>query len=357
MLLIVLFIFIAICSFPRKDIDIGVRCCLVAFSSISIILSYRASDFPTYKNFYDGIEPFYSVLLGENQFFFKNNDDFEIGYTLLNSLFKVVSPFVEIMYVCCSFSMLYVIYYFLRDKSQNFFKLFLPYFTFLFITVQVGIIRQALAISIFYFAILYLQRKNFFKYLTCVIFASLFHSTAILLIPFYFIVNRSFSSKTLSIILFVGIMIFIGIFPFKFIDFFEYIAEFLFPQIGSKLSFYVFESKQLDMPSRFNLGIFENVILFLVLIEIRRLLVVESKWGSFLNISFNFAMVYIFFYIYFFEFFNVIYRINYYFILFKFFPIVAYIENVKNSKRRIVYHCVLVSYCAVMLIMRIMQGF
>lgn len=49
--------------------------------------------------------------------------------------------------------------------------------------------RQALAISIFFFALKYIIERKIFMYLVCLIFASFFHKTALVLAPFFWLLR------------------------------------------------------------------------------------------------------------------------------------------------------------------------
>ncbi len=68
--LTILFILIAVLTFPRKDDSVELRILfLIFFGFISIVLSYRASDFLIYKFFYEQIEPLHEVVMGNNDYF------------------------------------------------------------------------------------------------------------------------------------------------------------------------------------------------------------------------------------------------------------------------------------------------
>jgi hypothetical protein len=57
--------------------------------------------------------------------------------------------------------------------------------------------RQSLAIAIFFFAIKYIETKNFKFYLLNIFFACCFHISAIVYIPLYFLLNHKISYKTI----------------------------------------------------------------------------------------------------------------------------------------------------------------
>ena len=113
--LAVLFILIAVLTFPRKDENVELRILfLIFFGFISIVLSYRASDFPIYKTFYEHIEPLYRVVIGDNDYFVHEPFNFEIGYKVLNAFFKMFGPYVELLYIPCNVLVLGVIYFFFK---------------------------------------------------------------------------------------------------------------------------------------------------------------------------------------------------------------------------------------------------
>lgn len=56
-----------------------------------------------------------------------------------------------------------------------------------FYNSSLNIMRQCIAVSIFLFAIRYIQQKNVVKYIICIAFAAMFHNIALVFIPFYFL--------------------------------------------------------------------------------------------------------------------------------------------------------------------------
>jgi transmembrane protein EpsG len=62
-------------------------------------------------------------------------------------------------------------------------------------------IRQSIAIGFFFISIQYIVEKNFFKYFRMLLIASLFHTSAILLLPLYFLRSFGFNRTIASIII------------------------------------------------------------------------------------------------------------------------------------------------------------
>ena len=75
------------------------------------------------------------------------------------------------------------------------------YVTLGFYAFQFNVIRQSLAIGIILYATKYMYDKNFLKYFILVLCASLCHTTALIMIPVYFLANINWNKKKKLIIL------------------------------------------------------------------------------------------------------------------------------------------------------------
>ncbi|HXH99788.1 MAG TPA: EpsG family protein [Sphingobacteriaceae bacterium] len=71
-----------------------------------------------------------------------------------------------------------------------------------------SIVRQFFAMAIIFYGVKYIINREFLKYLLCVIIATVFHKTAVIMIPLYYLVQLNFS----RFILLAGLIIVI-IFP------------------------------------------------------------------------------------------------------------------------------------------------
>ncbi len=134
----------------------------------------------------------------------------EIGFIWLCRLCYqfTASPFLMFFVVAAAISILFVLA--LRDYSKNFwFSCFLFVATGEYTSTFNGI-RQALATAIVFFATRYLINRQMWRYFLFVGIASLFHSSALVMIPIYFIVNvRAWSPAmwgvgALTVILLLG---------------------------------------------------------------------------------------------------------------------------------------------------------
>jgi hypothetical protein len=71
----------------------------------------------------------------------------------------------------------------------------LIYVGYFYHNLEYNVIRQGLAISLIYFSIKYIKRKSFLKFLLFILCASLFHISALIFIPAYFIINVKLNIK------------------------------------------------------------------------------------------------------------------------------------------------------------------
>lgn len=121
--------------------------------------------------------------------YFRFNEDVEFGYQVLEyALLNVTSNYFWLLTITSSV----IIYCYLKAIKR--YSVNYVFSVFLFITLGVYTfffngLRQGIAMAFFSLAMPYLLDKKFISYLAVCIFASLFHITALFMIPFYFIVN------------------------------------------------------------------------------------------------------------------------------------------------------------------------
>lgn len=141
-------------------------------------------DYFQYKAYFDAIPPLEDINLLNLDFY-----KYESGYTLLNSLLKSFTENSHVLFIVVSIITLGGILI-LNYKYSRY-----PFFTLQFFLYKMFLynnfvaLRQSFVIAIFIFAIKFIEKRNFKKYILCIIVSMLFHLSAIVLIPVYFI-NR-----------------------------------------------------------------------------------------------------------------------------------------------------------------------
>src|SRR5690554_156007 len=137
--------------------------------------------------------------------------DKEIGFDYITQLMARNNVHFSIYFGFLAFLQLFFIYRAFKDQRYL--------YPFLGIVILFGPeflswmngIRQMLAATMFVFAIQFIQKRQLWKYVGTIVLASLFHTSAIVLLAFYFIPQKDyFKSKWLTISLFI-LTIYLGL--------------------------------------------------------------------------------------------------------------------------------------------------
>ena len=167
--------------------------------------------------------------------------------------------------------------------------------------------RQGLAISIVFYAFRFVLTKEFYKYVVFVLFASLFHVSAIILLPIFWI-NKEYNPlvylATLIISLIIG--------QFRWLDWFalNFIPE------GNRFSVireYVF-SESWGVKKIISFSYFEKLFIFCFFFYFRKGIAIKNKYFYlFFNLSFLSLLISLVFlnYVIFVDRLNVIFNISY----------------------------------------------
>lgn len=126
---------------------------------------------------------------------------------LLNLALGVIFNNPKVNFAVYSFGICFLFTKCIRDYADNYWMTMVLYIVTMNYYGSFNGIIQWMAAGILFFGYRYLVKKKFIKYLMTVLLATMFHSTALLGIPLYFIVNRKFKSKANIIIVFIFIFI------------------------------------------------------------------------------------------------------------------------------------------------------
>lgn len=113
---------------------------------------------------------------------------FESGYVLFNKLFTFSNwGFIFLFMIC-----IYIPYVQILNIFKKYNIVLLGTLVFLFlgnITRYENIVRQGVSMGIFFYSFKYIKGEKFMKYLICTALAISFHTSAVILIPYYFLVK------------------------------------------------------------------------------------------------------------------------------------------------------------------------
>jgi len=134
---------------------------------------------------------------------FINSDDFyfENGYFYLNQFFATNGFSYQTAFF---FITVFTWFFIFKSVNRNYLSLFL-FFIFCteFFFWSMNGVRQFIAIAIYGFSIKYIIDKKFFHFLFWIYFASLFHQTALFLLPTYIFRNPIFAKRSFAMSFFV----------------------------------------------------------------------------------------------------------------------------------------------------------
>ena len=178
-----------------------------------LLLSFRygiGSDYFNYERIYEN----YILLETTNM---------EWGYQMLMKfshwLFK---EFWGVIFLCAFLSLVLIVYWILKNCIPK----QIPIALLILLSMNMGIwfntIRQGVAISLCAIALTAIKKSKFLPFLCLVILASLLHTTALVLLPCYFLLNHK-NKKTPMVLVIAKLIVIAGLI-FAFVYFYEIIG-------------------------------------------------------------------------------------------------------------------------------------
>lgn len=189
MVIYLILIFMIFCGIGVKNIKVKkwIEYCSVALMIfISAIRVNVGTDFLSYKIMFSYIT--------------KNSKDVELGYRYLNVIAKFITDDFQLLIIIESIIIVTFIYLGIKkymNKEETLWGILLFVLTNHYFQ-SFNAIRQYIAISIcFCFIINFIYKKDLFKFCLTVMFSTLFHKSAILMLPFFWILNNKYDKRLL----------------------------------------------------------------------------------------------------------------------------------------------------------------
>lgn len=121
--------------------------------------------------------------------------DWEYGFILITKLLGMILPtFISYYAVIALITLVPVVIFIYKNTTKVWLGTFM-YINFFLFFMQMNFIRQAIALSITLFAWQFIKKKKFFKFLVVILVASCFHTTALIMVPFYFLAKMRPTGK------------------------------------------------------------------------------------------------------------------------------------------------------------------
>jgi hypothetical protein len=173
-----------------KLIFTSISCCLLVF--LSGLRGSVDGDYESYLDIYQ------KVTLHYNEY----SSIVEPGYIVINQIaFNIGLGFNFVIFSMAFFTIFPKIVFF-HNISPNFALSVLIFFCTSFFIFDFTQIRQALSIGIFMYSLKFIIDKNIYMYFFFIILATLFHYSSIILLPGYFLFNKTFNNKLLYLLVF-----------------------------------------------------------------------------------------------------------------------------------------------------------
>lgn len=195
--------------FAQKDNPIPIPQLFLLLTFITLVLFAGLRDAQVGTDTSSYIQGFKNLAFSvEHHTSYKSSS--EIGYLILQRIILLISSqSYAILIGISAISIFSVLWSIQKNSLLPFVSLFiyisLGYYTFFFNGA-----RQGIAMSIYLLSFSALIQGKFWKYTLFVIIATLFHQTAIITLPVYFIVRRNFSISSLLILFLLSVAIFLS---------------------------------------------------------------------------------------------------------------------------------------------------
>lgn len=179
---------------------------LIFFTIVLIILAGirvgQGADYWPYLNLYTSINKF----VAWNKIF-SSESGVEPTYVLLSKIYGSLSlPFTAILFSFAALSLTLKLNIFYKYSPLPMLSL-IYYFIPSYFIADSGQIRQGLAISICIFSFKYIEQKELFKYLLCMLICYWTHKTSIVFFPAYWIANAKISTIKAFYIIIISLIL------------------------------------------------------------------------------------------------------------------------------------------------------
>ena len=238
---------------------------LISFVILLVFLSLRydfGNDYMAYFEIYDDINDTSWSEVKDVSGIGALGETMEFGFIYLLKFFTVFSDFF--FFIFANSLLLCAAYFLLIKKYVSLNYAWMGVFLFVFdpnlMLVELSALRQTLAIICFLFSIQYLIKRNVVKYIICILIASSFHYSAIILLPLYF----AFSPKPvlrLEPFIYIGLYLFLLLFGEVLLHPIEAFTNTYLP----KYLGYVTDAEKANIESGYGLILYSFVYLVLLL--------------------------------------------------------------------------------------------
>ena len=157
--------------------------------------AFVGPDTYQYQWIFEDIQHYHNTELG---FFFMQGKDSEMsepGYNLFQTIVGQVADYNVFKMLCAIVQIVPAILLIRRYSNNVLMSMVIFYCLPVFSMMSMSMMRQGLAFGIFMLSYRFISERKMYKYLMCVLCAFLFHTSALILVPLYFIYNIPYRRK------------------------------------------------------------------------------------------------------------------------------------------------------------------
>ena len=184
----------------------------------------------------------------------------ENGFLIFCSLIKQIGGSMQILLFSISLLNITLIAKSLSDYTKFPVLGLLCYYCILYFSLDMIYLRQAMAVAICFFSLRYIKQKNVWLYVLLILLATSMHRIAIVLLPFYWLLDKNISAKTYIIIMTIGMFIMlVGVLWLK--PIFLHVSFWLGENFYNKALLYATEER-FAVHRVVTIGYFLNILIF-----------------------------------------------------------------------------------------------
>ena len=216
-------------------------------------------DWDTYTDIFHRIRPLSDVIHGKY-----GVSGIEFGYILLNSVIKEFGGNIQYVFFIITFTNTTLLVDSLKKYTDRVLLALLIYYGVFYFQLEMIYTRQSLAVILSFFALRYIENRQFWKYLLIIGLAMTFHRMALVMLPFYFLLTRKVSASIWIFLVLTGALLMalnVSWFTFVYLQF----SKLLGGEFYSRALFYTSEG-QYAVVRGISVGFALNLLLFILFI-------------------------------------------------------------------------------------------
>lgn len=206
--ILILFSFFCISQFSKQNQVHQSQFVVVMILCLFFISAFRykmGDDWEIYSHWFTIAPPIFEI---ESDFIYSSGF-LEPGYKIFNSLLKTVTNNSQMIFVASQIIVSSLFVKSLFRYSRFPLMACFVYFGVLFLSLDLLFLRQTISVQLLLLGLKYVKDKKWWKYLSIITIAVLFHYSAVILYPLYFVLRRKISDFFILSVTAIGFVLFV----------------------------------------------------------------------------------------------------------------------------------------------------